>query len=167
MSKFDFSVNNTMAEFENPETESTVYLGFANKPEINIFSWKYASSPYSSTTEILLKEGDKLLKVPEGKDYTVMIHLVQGWVNLDVATAAMAIKQDHKELKSNDWSNLANYISDIEKGTTTPPFLRSLYAFYHATMQMVSQEKEFKELLNCKMQWIDDKKGDKKDPDLK
>ena len=94
--KFDFSENNTMTEFENRETEPTVYLGFANKPEINIFSWKYASSPYSSTTEILLKRRDDLLKVPEGKDYTEMIHLVQGWVNLDAATAAMAITQDHK-----------------------------------------------------------------------
>ena len=44
--KFDFSKNNTMAEFENRETESTVYLGFADTPKDNIFSSKYKGSPY-------------------------------------------------------------------------------------------------------------------------
>jgi hypothetical protein len=66
--KFDFSENNTMTEFENRETESTVYLGFADEPKDNIFSSKYKSSPYSSTTETLLNNYGRL-KVPEGRDY--------------------------------------------------------------------------------------------------
>ena len=156
MIKFDFSVNNTIAEFKNRETESTVYLGFSNPPETNIFSQKHFKSLYGSTTETLVNNY-KLLDVRKEKDYTAMIHLVQGWATLDVATAAMALKQDSKELKSSDWVNLANYISEMEKGFTTPPFMRSLYSFFYATVKMVSHNQEFEELPNCKMQWIDDK----------
>ena len=58
-----------------------------------------------------------------------MMHLVQGWPTLDESTAAMGLVRDQKELDSRDWLNLANYISEMEKGYTTPPFLRSLYCF--------------------------------------
>ena len=35
---FNFSSNNSMTEFEVIDTSSTIYLGFASKPETNIFS---------------------------------------------------------------------------------------------------------------------------------
>jgi len=41
MLNLDFSPNNSMTEFESPETDSTVYLGFASQPETNIFSQKH------------------------------------------------------------------------------------------------------------------------------
>jgi hypothetical protein len=71
----------------------------------------------------------------------------------------MALVRDQKELDSRDWLNLANYISEMEKGYTTPPFLRSLYCFYYATVEMVSQNQLFKELSNCQMEWIDQQKA--------
>lgn len=154
MIKFDFSSNNSITEFENTDTESYVYLGFSSQPETNIFSWKYFRSPYGSTTETLIKNYE-LLNVSNEKDYTAIIHLVQGWATLDVATAAMAVKKDSKELRSKDWFNLANYISEMEKGFTTPPFLRSLYSFYYATVGMVSQNQQFIEVPNCLMKWVD------------
>jgi hypothetical protein len=39
--EFNFSTNNSMTEFETPDTTSTVYLGFASQPEKNIFSQKH------------------------------------------------------------------------------------------------------------------------------
>ena len=41
MLNFDFSPNNSMTEFESPETDSTVYLGFASDPVPNVFSQKF------------------------------------------------------------------------------------------------------------------------------
>ena len=38
MIHFDFSPNNQMADFETQDSKSTVYLGFASDPKINIFS---------------------------------------------------------------------------------------------------------------------------------
>ena len=84
-----------------------------------------------------------------------MIHLVQGWPTLDGSTAAMALTRDRIELESRDWLNLASYISEMEKGYTTPPFLRSLYSFYYATVETVKQNQSFTELSNCQMEWID------------
>ena len=152
--EFKFSTNNSMTEFEAPDTTSTVYLGFASEPVTNIFSQKYFRSPHFSTTESLIKNLE-LLEIPKKRESQVMIHLVQGWPTLDVSTAAMAITRDRKELNSRDWLNLASYISEMEKGFTTPPFLRSLYCFYYATVEMVSQNQSFKELSNCQMEWID------------
>ena len=152
--KFNFSTNNSMTEFETPDTTSTIYLGFASEPKTNIFSQKYFRSPHSSTTESLIN-GFELLKKSKKINSEVMIHLVQGWPTLDGSTAAMALFREQKELGSRDWLNLANYISEMEKGYTTPPFLRSLYCFYYATVEMVSQNQTFKELSNCQMEWID------------
>jgi hypothetical protein len=152
--EFSFSTNNSMTEFETLDASSTIYLGFASQPETNIFSQKYFRSPHASTTESLIKNLG-LLERPKNKESQVMMHLVQGWPTLDVATAAMALVRDQKELDSRDWLNLANYISEMEKGYTTPPFLRSLYCFYYATVEMVSQNQLFKELSNCQMEWID------------
>ena len=152
--EFNFSTNNSMTEFETLDNSSTIYLGFASQPETNIFSQKYFRSPHASTTESLIKKLE-LLERPKKNDSQVMMHLVQGWPTLDVSTAAMALVRDRKELDTRDWLNLANYISEMEKGYTTPPFLRSLYCFYYATVEMVSQNQSFKELLNCQMEWID------------
>ena len=157
--EFNFSNNNSMTEFETLDTSSTIYLGFASQPETNIFSQKYFRSPHASTTESLIKKLELLERPQKNKESQVMMHLVQGWPTLDVATAAMALVRDQKELDSRDWLNLANYISEMEKGYTTPPFLRSLYCFYYATVQMVSQNQSFKELSNCQMEWIDQQKA--------
>ena len=120
--EFNFSSNNSMTEFERPDTASTIYLGFANPPETNIFSQKYFRSPHASTTESLIKNLEQL-EIPKKRESQVMIHLVQGWPTLDVSTAALAITRDRKELDSRDWLNLASYISEMEKGYTTPPLL--------------------------------------------
>ena len=152
--EFNFSTNNSMTEFETLDTSSTIYLGFASQPETNIFSQKYFRSPHASTTESLIKKLE-LLERPKKNESQVMIHLVQGWPTLDGSTAAMALVRDRNELDSRDWLNLVNYISEMEKGYTTPPFLRSLYCFYYATVEMVSQNQAFKELSNCQMEWID------------
>ena len=99
--EFNFSTNNSMTEFETPDTSSTVYLGFASQPETNIFSQKYFRSTNASTTESLVKKLE-LLVVPKKKNYTVMIHLVQGWPTLDGSTAAMALVRDRNELNSTN-----------------------------------------------------------------
>ncbi|MDC0229639.1 hypothetical protein OAK48_01570 [Deltaproteobacteria bacterium] len=156
--EFNFSSNNSMTEFEAPDTTSTIYLGFASQPETNIFSQKYFRSPHVSTTESLIKNLEKL-EIQKKREFQVMIHLVQGWPTLDGSTAAMALTRDRKELESRDWLNLTSYISEMEKGFTTPPFLRSLYCFYYATVEMVSQNQSFKELPNCQMEWIDQQKA--------
>jgi hypothetical protein len=152
--EFNFSTNNSMTEFEAPDTKSTVYLGFASQPETNIFSQKYFRSRHASTTESLINNLE-LLEIPNKKESQVMIHLVQGWPTLDGSTAAMALVRDRDELYSRDWINLANYISEMEKGYTTPPFLRSLYSFFYATVKLVEQNQSFKELPNCQMEWVD------------
>ena len=152
--EFNFSTNNSMTEFETLDTSSTIYLGFANQPETNIFSQKYFRSPHASTTESLINNL-KQLEIPKKRESQVMIHCVQGWPTLDGSTAAMALVRDRDELDSRDWINLANYISEMEKGYTTPPFLRSLYCFYYATVEMVSLNQSFKELSNCQMEWVD------------
>ena len=90
--EFNFSTNNSMTEFETLDTSSTIYLGFANQPETNIFSQKYFRSPHASTTESLIKKLE-LLERPKKKESQVMMHLVQGWPTLDVSTAAVALEK--------------------------------------------------------------------------
>ena len=123
MIHFDFSPNNQMVDFETQDSKSTVYLGFASDPKINIFSQKIPwISKHECITETLIKEQD-LLDLPKNKDYTVMIHTVKGIPSLDGATAALAIQKNREELESEQWKNLSDYTSEIEKGNTTPPFL--------------------------------------------
>ncbi len=90
--EFNFSTNNSMTEFEAPDTTSTVYMGFESQHKTNIFSQKYFRSPHASTTESLIKKLE-LLERPKKKESQVMMHLVQGWPTLDVSTAAMALEK--------------------------------------------------------------------------
>jgi len=156
MLNFDFSPNNSMTEFESPQTDSTVYLGFASDPSPNVFSQKYRGSPHASTTEALVKHLE-LLQLPEDEECRVMIHLVQGGPTLDGATAAFALTRSRDELNSRDWLSLASYISEMEKGYTFPPFLRSLYSFYYATYAVVANDPLYQEVRNCQLEVIDEK----------
>ena len=88
--EFNFSTNNSMTEFETPDSTSTIYLGFASRPETNIFSQKYFRSPHASTTESLIKKLE-LLEIPKKYESQIMMHLVQGWPTLDVSTALFSI----------------------------------------------------------------------------
>ena len=155
MLNFDFSPNNSMTEFESPQTDSTVYLGFASDPSPNVFSQKYRGSPHASTTEALVKHLE-LLQLPEDEECRVMIHLVQGGPTLDGATAAFALTRSRDELNSRDWLSLASYISEMEKGYTFPPFLRSLYSFYYATYAVVANDPLYQEVRNCQLEVIDE-----------
>ncbi|HIL14918.1 MAG TPA: hypothetical protein EYG15_02260, partial [Deltaproteobacteria bacterium] len=156
MLNFDFSPNNSMTEFESPETDSTVYLGFASDPVPNVFSQKFRGSPHASTTETLVRNLE-LLKLPEDREGRVILHLVQGSPTLDGATAAFALTRNRDELSSRSWINLGNYISEMEKGYTSPPFLRSLYSFYYATYAIVSADPLYQEVCNCRLEVLNGK----------
>ena len=71
---------------------------------------------YGSTTETLIDNLDKL-KIQNSIDTVVTIHLVQGMVTLDGATACYALKKPKEELKEKPWNYLKKYIGEIEKGS--------------------------------------------------
>ncbi|MCP4755812.1 MAG: hypothetical protein GY866_33530 [Proteobacteria bacterium] len=130
--RFEFSTYNKIEEFNDPDFENKVYLGFASVPEKNIFSQKHKNTKYNSTTQMLRHNLD-LLQIPEKEETTLVMHIVQGLVTLDVATAAFAATRPKEELFSRQWIYLAEYVDEIEKGLTRPPFLNSLYAYYYAS----------------------------------
>ena len=86
--RYKFSSNNSLNEFKTIDPTS-VYLSFACEPQINAFSQKFKGSPYGSTTETLIDNLDKL-KIEDSSNALVNIHLVQGIVTLDGATACFA-----------------------------------------------------------------------------
>ena len=101
---YNFSSNNSLHEFTHIKTDNHIYLSFACEPQINAFSQKYRGSQYGSTTETLIDNLDKL-KIQKSIDTVVTIHLVQGMVTLDGATAVMPQKPK-EELKEKPWNYL-------------------------------------------------------------
>ena len=136
--RYNFSSNNSLHEFETIDTTKSVYLSFACEPQINAFSQKFKGSPYGSTTETLIDNLDKL-KIEDSSNALVTIHLVQGIVPLDGATASFAIQSSSEELQAKPWEYLKKYVGEIERGFTRPPFLNSLYAFYYACVVLSGQ----------------------------
>ena len=136
--KYKFSSNNSLNEFETIDTTKSVYLSFACEPQINAFSQKFKGSSYGSTTEILIDNIEKL-KIDGLSETTINLHLVQGIVPLDGATASFAIQRSSEELQAKPWEYLKKYVGEIERGFTRPPFLNSLYAFYYACVVLSGQ----------------------------
>jgi len=130
--KYEFSTNNSLTDFEEVNTQNRVYLSFASDPQENIFSQKHRGSKYSSATETFICNLD-LLELDDSIEATAVLHVVQGMVPLDGATACFALGKSKTELESKSWQYLMKYIGEIERGFTRPPFLHSLYAFYYAT----------------------------------
>ena len=110
--RYNFSSNNSLHEFETIDTTKSVYLSFACEPQINAFSQKFKGSPYGSTTETLIDNLDKL-KIEDSSNALVTIHLVQGIVPLDGATASFAIQSSSEELQAKPWEYLKKYIGEI------------------------------------------------------
>ena len=136
--RYKFSSNNSLNEFEAIDTTKSVYLSFACEPQINAFSQKFKGSQYGSTTETLIENLDKL-KIEDPSETTITLHLVQGIVPLDGATACFAIQKSSEELQGKPWEYLQKYIGEVERGFTRPPFLNSLYAFYYASVVLSGQ----------------------------
>ena len=136
--RYKFSSNNSLNEFETIDTTKSVYLSFACEPQINAFSQKFKGSQYGSTTETLIDNLDKL-KIEDPSETTITLHMVQGIVPLDGATACFAIQKSSEELQGKPWEYLQKYIGEVERGFTRPPFLNSLYAFYYASVVLSGQ----------------------------
>ena len=149
----EFSANNALADFDSIDTANHVYLGFASEPKVNVFSHKYRGSKYSSTTQVLLDNLD-LLKIDNPELVAGTVHLVQDTVSLDCATACLACSKTGKELGSNQWKYLSDYIGEVEKGFTRPPFLSSLYAFYYATAIQAQNKFPGEALLVERNKWL-------------
>jgi len=150
---YKFSSNNSLHEFIDIKTDNHIYLSFACEPQINAFSQKYRGSQYGSTTETLIDNLDKLV-IEDPMDTQVMIHLVQGIVTLDGATACFALKKPIEELKEKPWNYLKKYIGEIERGFTRPPFLNSLYAFYYACVVLSEQNFRGEDQVDERNQYI-------------
>ena len=113
---YNFSSNNLLHEFTHIKTDNHIYLSFACEPQINAFSQKYRGSQYGSTTETLIDNLDKL-KIQKSIDTVVTIHLVQGMVTLDGATACYALKRPKEELKEKPWNYLKSTLVKSKKGS--------------------------------------------------
>jgi hypothetical protein len=140
--QFKFSANNNLGEFEDFDPAGNIYIGFASEPQVNVFSQKFRGSQFGSTTAALLGQ-ESLLSV-RGRQ-NIMVHLVQESVTLDGATAAYLVNLTAEKRHSEVWKYFSTYISDIEKGVTRPPFMRSLYAFFYASSKVAREEVPAKE----------------------
>lgn len=131
---FEFSGAARLADLQGADTSERVFLGFASPPEANAFTHKFQGSAFGSTTAAVIGQRDRL----RGRDpdaTTFVLHTVQGGVTLDVAVAALAVKQAIElgpaALDSPAWALLQDYIDFVERGGTLASFEGSLYAWFY------------------------------------